>query len=64
MIYRGFGEVRYRRARNGGLGEEIYEGTRYLLSYSEHKKTLVSQVIVGWALPRKASASWASLFTH
>eukprot|EP00435_Cladocopium_sp_Y103_P073523 s165_g44.t1 len=37
----------------GGLGKEIYEGQTYLLSYSETKKTLISAVITGAALPRK-----------
>lgn len=48
------GEVEYRR-QTCGLGQEIYQDKRHLLSYSESKKTLVSQVeaIVGQALPRK-----------
>ena len=48
-----YGEVCYRRDNYGGLGEEIFEDQRHLLSFSEAKKTLVSQVITGWALPRK-----------
>jgi len=48
------GEVYYRRStKGGGLGEEYYQGKKYILSYSESKKTLVSGVMAGWACPRK-----------
>ncbi|CAJ1335663.1 unnamed protein product [Effrenium voratum] len=53
VVYRKIGEVCYRRSAHGGLGEEIYEGQVYPLSFSENKKTLVSQAMPGWALPRK-----------
>ncbi|CAE7546415.1 unnamed protein product, partial [Symbiodinium microadriaticum] len=43
------GEVYYRRStKGGGLGEEYYQGKKYILSYSESKKTLVSGVMAGW----------------
>lgn len=51
--YTKHGSVGYRRDHLGGLGKEIYEGQTYLLSYSETKKTLISAVITGAALPRK-----------
>ena len=42
------GEVYYRRStKGGGLGEEYYQGKKYILSYSESKKTLVSITDVG-----------------
>ena len=48
------GEVYYRRStKGGGLAEEYYQGKKYILSYSESKKTFVSGVMAGWACPRK-----------
>ncbi|CAE7500450.1 SEC14L1 [Symbiodinium sp. CCMP2456] len=48
------GEVYYRRSmKGGGSGEEYYQGKKYILSYSESKKTLVSGVMAGWPCPRK-----------
>ena len=48
------GKVYYRRlTKGGGLGEEYDGGKKYILSYSESKKTLVSGVVAGWACPRK-----------
>eukprot|EP00930_Biecheleria_cincta_P031170 TRINITY_DN21631_c0_g2_i1.p1 TRINITY_DN21631_c0_g2~~TRINITY_DN21631_c0_g2_i1.p1 ORF type:complete len:1478 (+),score=338.07 TRINITY_DN21631_c0_g2_i1:79-4512(+) len=56
VSYKNHGEVRYRRSP-GGLGMEIDTATGQeniqKLSYSESKKTLLSQVVTGWALPRK-----------
>ena len=53
------GEVYYRRStKGGGLGEEYYQGKKYILSYSESKKTLVSGVMAGWACPRKV-VTWS-----
>ena len=56
VLYKNHGEVRYRRSP-GGLGMEIDSASGqehvYKLSYSESKKTLLSQVVTGWALPRK-----------
>lgn len=51
--YTKHGSVGYRRDPLGGLGKEIQEGQIHLLSYSETKKTLISSVIAGAALPRK-----------
>ena len=49
-------DVCYRRSPRG-LGEEYFEGKKYILSYSECKKSLVSGVMPGWACPRKV-ANW------
>ena len=46
-------EVFYRRSRHGGLGLEYFQGRRHHVTYSEARKVLVSEVMAGWALPRK-----------
>ena len=46
-------EVAYRRSLHGGLGIESFDGQKHHLKYSESYKSLVSQVITGWTLPRK-----------
>ena len=46
-------EVSYRRSLHGGLGIESFNGQKHHLTYSESKKCLLSQVLPGWALPRK-----------
>ena len=63
IAYKDHGEIFYRRCPDGGLGIEIQQsGDKEVeknLSYSESKKTLMSQFITGYALPRKA-VTWLS----
>ena len=57
VAYQDHGTLFYRRCPDGGLGKEIKAGGKEeeekILSYSESKKTLLSQFISGWPLPRK-----------